>query len=91
MHVIASRSKYTMRKLNGLLKLRGLFLKGPSKYEGIDIATGPFCISGQTLHDTSPCLFVLRFYGPVNQMGSCRARLVHQVTHLLGRFSPLSG
>ena len=30
------------------------------------------------------CLFVLRFYGPVNPMGSCWARL-------LGRLCPLSG
>ena len=36
-------------------------------------------------------LFVLRFYGPVNQMGSCRARSVYLTTHLLGRLSPLSG
>ena len=37
------------------------------------------------------CLFVLRFYGPVNPMGSCRARSVYLTTRLLGRFSPLSG
>ena len=37
------------------------------------------------------CLFVLRFYGPVNPMGSCRARSVYQTTRLLGRLSPLSG
>ena len=38
-------------------------------------------------------LFVLRFYGPVNPMGSCRARSVylHVATRLLGRLSPLSG
>ena len=35
-------------------------------------------------------LFVLRFYGPVNQMGSCRARSVYLTTRLLGRLSPLS-
>ena len=35
------------------------------------------------------CLFVLRFYGPVNPMGSCRARSVYLTTHLLGRLSPL--
>ena len=35
-------------------------------------------------------LFVLRFYGPVNPMGSCRARSVY-LTRLLGRLSPLSG
>ena len=36
-------------------------------------------------------LFVLRFYGPVNPMGSCRARSVYLTTRLLGRLSPLSG
>ena len=37
------------------------------------------------------CLFVLRFYGPVNPMGSCRAWSVYLITRLLGRLSPLSG
>ena len=37
------------------------------------------------------CLFVLRFYGPVNPMGSCRARSVYLTTRLPGRLSPLSG
>ena len=37
------------------------------------------------------CLFVLRFYGPVNPMGSRRARSVYLTTRLLGRLSPLSG
>ena len=36
-------------------------------------------------------LFVLRFYGPVNPIGSCRARSVYLTTHLLGRLSPLGG
>ena len=36
-------------------------------------------------------LIVLRFYGPVNPMGSCRARSVYLTTRLLGRLSPLSG
>ena len=40
--------------------------------------------------DYENCLFVLRFYGPVNPMGSCRARSVYLTTRLLGRFSPLS-
>ena len=34
---------------------------------------------------------VLRFYGPVNPMGSCRARSVYLTIRLLGRLSPLSG
>ena len=37
------------------------------------------------------CVCVLRFYGPVNPMGSCRARSVYLTTRLLGRLSPLSG
>ena len=41
--------------------------------------------AGQGLSNGS-CLFVLRFYGPVNPMGS-----VYLTTHLLGRLSPLSG
>ena len=36
-------------------------------------------------------LFVLRFYGPVNPMGSCQVRSVYLTTRLLGRLSPLSG
>ena len=40
---------------------------------------------------TGQLLFVLRFYGPVNPMGSCRARSVYLTTRLLGRLSPLSG
>ena len=36
-------------------------------------------------------LFVLRFYGPVNPMGSCRARSVYLTPRLLGRLGPLSG
>ena len=45
----------------------------------------------QILSNFEVCLFVLRFYGPVNPMGSCRARSVYLTTHLLGRLSPQSG
>ena len=49
----------------------------------------------QWLGDKSLCVcfffFVLRFYGPDNPMGSCRARSVYLTTRLLGRLSPLSG
>ena len=38
---------------------------------------------------TSWWLFVLRFYGPVNPMGSCRVRSVYLTTHLLGRLNKL--
>ena len=47
-----------------------------------------------SIHSLTPqsmILFVLRFYGPVNPMGSCRARSVYLTTRLLGRLSPLSG
>ena len=38
-------------------------------------------------------LFVLRFYGPVNPMGSCRAWSVYLTTRLVGHFmsSPRKG
>ena len=48
-------------------------------------------ISAEVNKEVSPCLFVLRFYGPVNPMESCRARSVYLTTRLLGRLSPLSG
>ena len=37
------------------------------------------------------CLFELRFYSPVNPMGSCRVQSVFLTTCLLGRLSPLRG
>ena len=36
-------------------------------------------------YDMAFFLCVLRFYGPVNPMGSCRARSVYLTTRLLGR------
>ena len=42
-------------------------------------------------NDFKGVLFVLRFYGPVNPMGSCQGRTVYLTTRLLGRLSPLSG
>ena len=42
-------------------------------------------------HFSEKGLFMLRFYGPVNPMGSCRARSVYLTTRLLGRLGPLSG
>ena len=49
----------------------------------------PASLKRVTLWEQS--LFVLRFYGPVNPIGSCRARSVYLTTRLLGRPSPLSG
>ena len=44
------------------------------------------------IHLTSLLVFVcVEVYGPVNPMGSCRARSVYLTTRLLGRLSPLSG
>ena len=37
------------------------------------------------------CLFVLRFYGPDNPVGSCQAWSVYLTTSLLGKLSPLNG
>ena len=34
---------------------------------------------------------MLRFYGPVNPLGSCRVRSIHLTTLLHGRLRPLSG
>ena len=45
----------------------------------------------KTVSSPFKCLFVLRFYSPVNPIGSCRAWSVYLTTHLLGRLSPLSG
>ena len=43
----------------------------------------------ETVQNT--CSFVLRFYSPVNPMGSCQAQSVYLTTCLLGRLSLLSG
>ena len=43
------------------------------------------------LHYCTSVLLVLRFYGPVNPMGSSRARSIYLTTRLLDRLSPLSG
>ena len=60
--------------------IRYLYLKGKTGKE----------IHGE-LADVYGSLFVLRFYGPVNPMGSCWARSVYLTTRLLGKLSPLSG
>ena len=75
------------------------FLKGMQKQFWEDAV--PECVSITLnlchaeeiiLKDAIPTsnLFVLRFYGPVNPMGSCRVRSVYLATRLLGRLSPLS-
>ena len=49
------------------------------------------CIQAFKIPYTCFCLFVLRFYSPINPVGSCRVRSVYLTTLLLGRLSPLSG
>ena len=48
-------------------------------------------ITNEVVKEVTETLFMLRFYGPVNPMGSCRARSVYLTTRLLGRLSPLNG
>ena len=50
-------------------------------------------LNEQTKHCSAKCVcfFVLRFYGPVNPMGPCRAQSDYLTTRLLGRLIPLSG
>ena len=48
------------------------------------------CLGRDQIFTLRFCLFVLRFYGPVNPMGSCRARPVYLTTRLLDRLSPLT-
>ena len=43
------------------------------------------------LVDDTILLFVLRFYGLVNLLGSCQTCSVYLTTPFLGRLSPLSG
>ena len=54
---------------------------------------GPTVITIQKLNQISAkvrkFLFVLKFYGPVNPMGSCRARSVYLTTRLLGRLTSI--
>ena len=57
------------------------------------VSSGLSCVYSILQYPFIRCLFffVLRFYGPVNPMGSCRVRSVYLTTRLLGRLSPLSG
>ena len=55
------------------------------------VVIGALRVKVQVKKNIYLCLFVLRFYGPVNPMGSCRARSVYLTTRLLGRLNPVSG
>ena len=48
------------------------------------------CATSCTFLFSDKDLFVLRFYGQVNPLRSCRAQSVYLITLLLCRFSPLS-
>ena len=56
----------------------------------LDLNCLPITFLWDARHNFS-CLFVLRFYGPVNPVGSCRMLSVYPTTLLLGRLSSLSG
>ena len=68
-----------------------LFINLTPKEQCIEMISALPSFLTSTLWWIPVCLFVLRFYGPVNPMGSCRARSVYLTTRLLGRLSPLSG
>ena len=85
-------------KLQEILRVKWNSLKSPFK------TIFPSYTQRQSTHQCCQCfdflkateqpiraLFVLRFYGPVNPMGSCRVQSVYLTTRLLGRLSPLSG
>ena len=83
--------------LESLLLSRSCYLSAPLTHllraSSFASRTSSIILSSRfSLKEHGPLyLFVLRFYGPVNPMGSCRARSVYLTTHLLGRLSPLSG
>ena len=49
------------------------------------------CVGWFIILNNPFCLFLLRFHGPVNPTGSCRARSVYLTKLLLDRLSPLRG
>ena len=64
------------------------------RYRPVSYPDGPITARYRFIKDVYcvACLFVvLRFYGSVNPIESCRARSVYLTTLSLGRLSPLSG
>ena len=55
-----------------------------------EVSLVSWCSRNRAKH-TDLTFVCLRFFGPVNPMGSCQARSVYLTTRLLGRLSPLSG
>ena len=68
-------------------KIRLVFFEKLKKKKNFKMSSAVVVIGALRVNS----LFVLRFYGPVNPMGSCRAWSVYLTTRLLGRLSPLSG
>ena len=82
-----STCDYTLKMLNKMTKIESEIR------EAIRCLTEQVrsCSEGMYVHVCMhPCLFALRYYGPFNPMGSCRARSVYLTTLFLGRISPLS-
>ena len=77
--------------LSGLYYISTKYHRKIPKCIRVTERTGNLFQIKQSVITLKVCLFVLRFYGPVNPMGSCRARSVYLTTRLLGRLSPLSG
>ena len=63
-------------------------IKSPS---GQTVGIPDYGSSGPWFKSRFICLFVLRFYSPVNPMGSCHAWSICLTILLLDRLSPLSG
>ena len=93
-------SRYSMVHLSVQTRanLHSLFMEGEASPEQTVVKTTSTTQNSTNTDVLTPSkatlilnnLFVLRFYGPVNPMGSCRARSVYLTTRLLGRLSPLS-
>ena len=84
--------KQTMREIQGVQQSQAAALSRHQDEEETDkTKQAPIEQMYETTHKIQIALFVLRFYGPVNPMGSCRARSVYLTTRLLGRLSPLRG
>ena len=87
----SSRSFKLIERVAHTCITRAKTLPGSRKLHSVSSTGVGFQIKVRELSCYCVCLFVLRFYGPVNPMGSCRARSVYLTTRLLGRLSPLSG
>ena len=78
-------------KGSSIFSCNGHFVQQSRTILAILIEGHPGNIHVKSFQNLFTGLFVLRFYGPVNPMGSCRAQSVYLTTHLQGRLSPPSG